>query len=192
MDEDVNNNLHDALIDLYLKVKVRSSEEIEQYNTGLMLEEKKELEDTSGIVLIEYIRSNVEILLNIKSEGGQTETNHNKSLNYPEFFSHASSILSQNSKANNTQGYEKVIRKLEKDVRDHIRSEQQLKLYCESLAEKLEVTRHDYTEFRKKHKEKLQQLKLDKKRLEELVALKERELIEVKTTILQHEENALE
>ena len=29
----------------------------------------------------------------------------------------------------NTEGYEKIIQKLEADIRNHIRSEQQLKLY---------------------------------------------------------------
>jgi len=121
-------NLRDALIDLYLKVKVRSAEDIEQYNSEQMRREKKELEDTSGVVLVEYIRSNVEILLNIKSEGDNTTEEQDKSLAYPEFFSQASSIFSKNTKIN-TERYEKMIQKLEGDIRNHIRSEQQLKLY---------------------------------------------------------------
>lgn len=120
--------LRDALVDLFLKVKVRSSEEIENYNSDQMRIEKKELEDTPGIALVEYIKSNVEILLNIKSEDGDSFEQMDKSLAYPEFFSQASSILSGRSKMN-TAGYEKIIQKLEADVRNHIRSEQQLKIY---------------------------------------------------------------
>ena len=73
-------------------------------------------------------KSNVEILLNIKSEEDDSYSQQEKSLAYPEFFSQASSIFSHKSKVN-TEGYEKVIQKLEADVRNHIRSEQQLKLY---------------------------------------------------------------
>ena len=125
--EETLETLKDALIDLFLKVKVRSSEDIEKYNSTQMKEEKKELEGTKGLELVDFIKSNVEILLNIKSEEDSFSEN-NKSLCYPEFFSQASSILSNKSKMN-TEGYEKIIRKLEEDVRNLIRSEQQLKVY---------------------------------------------------------------
>ena len=94
MSDENLEELKEALVDLYLKVKVRSSEEIEQYNSEQMRDEKNELKDTSGITLVEYIRSNVEILLNIKSDDGDSFTDQNKSLAYPEFFSRASSIMS--------------------------------------------------------------------------------------------------
>ena len=169
-------NLKDALVDLYLKVKVRSSEEIENYNSSQMQVEKRELEDTSGIVLIEYIRQNVEILLNIKSDQDENSVSeHEKSLAYPEFFSQASSIMSHHSKLN-TEGYEKIIQKLEGDVRNHIRSEQQLKIYAENLLEKVDNT-----------KEKLTKAKSIIKKLEHDI-LSQKDL---KATMLQHEENAL-
>ena len=153
------------------------------------VKKNKELEDTSGIVLVEYIRSNVEILLNIKSEG-DSFSEQEKSLAYPEFFSHASSILSKNSKVN-TEGYEKMIQKLEGDIRNHIRSEQQLKLYCENLLEKLDMKKEEFAELRKKTKDKLLQVKKDKKRMEELLSVKEKDIIGLKTDILQFEEKML-
>lgn len=127
--------LIEALVDLYLKVKVRSSEDIEKYNSTQMEMEKKELKGTTGHSLVDLIRSNVEILLNIKSEDESFSENE-KSLAYPDFFSQASSILSSKSKMN-TEGYEKIIRRLESDVRNLIRSEQQLKVYWEGLTDKL-------------------------------------------------------
>lgn len=120
--------LREALVDLYLKVKVRSSEDIEQYNSDQMKKEKQELTDTTGLTLIDYIKSNVEILLNIKSDEGDSFSQQDKSLGYPDFFSQASSILSNKSQLN-TEGYNKIIQKLEADVRNYIRSEHQLKLY---------------------------------------------------------------
>lgn len=132
--------------------------------------------------MVEYIRSNVEILLNIKSDyEGSVESEREKSLGYPDFFSQASSILSKDSKPKlNNEGYEKMIQKLESDIRNHIRAEQQLKLYCENLAEKLEHKKSKSAETKKHFK-----------RVEELLKLKEKEIIELKTTILQHEEEVL-
>ena len=121
-------SVRESLIDLFLKVKVRSSEDIELYSSEQMRKEKEELKNISGIKLIELVKSNVEILLNINSEEDSFSSESEKSLCYPEFFSHASSILTSKSKIN-TEGYEKIIRKLEEDVRNLIRSEHQLKIY---------------------------------------------------------------
>lgn len=96
MEQETVEEVREALIDLYLKVKVRSSEEIEQYNSDQMRQEKDELKETTGITLIEYIRSNVEILLNIKSDDGDSFTDPNKSLVCASIFSKASSIMSNN------------------------------------------------------------------------------------------------
>lgn len=127
--------LREALVDLYLKVKVRSSEDIEKYDSSQMDDEKKELKDTPGLTLVDLVKSNVEILLNIKSDEESFSENE-KSLAYPDFFSQASSIMSSKSKMD-TEGYEKIIRKLESDVRNLIRSEQQMKVYCEGLSDRL-------------------------------------------------------
>jgi hypothetical protein len=86
--------LKEALADLFLKVKVRSSEEIDQYTSEQMRKEKDELNGITGMTLIEDIKCNVEILLNIKSEEGSVSESQEKSLCYPNFFSGASSIMS--------------------------------------------------------------------------------------------------
>ena len=102
------------------------------------------------------------------------------SLAYPDFFSQASSIVSKNTKLN-TEGYEKMIQKLEGDIRNHIRSEQQLKLYCENLLEKIEQKKTRYQDVKKSNK-----------KLEENLNTKEKEMIELKTQILHYEEKALD
>lgn len=137
MEENVEE-LKEALVDLYLKVKVRSSDDIENYNSDQNRKEKQELEGTKGLSLIENIRDNVEMLLNIKSEESENDTEGERSLAYPDFFSRASSILSAKNTMREGNDYEKIIQKLEADVRGYIRSEHQLKLYCESLVEKLD------------------------------------------------------
>jgi len=60
------------------------------------------------------------------------------------------------------ESYEKLIQKLEADVRNHIRSEQQLKLYCENLLDKLESKKAEIAELKLKTKEKITTIKKDK------------------------------
>ena len=60
--------IQEALIDLYLNVKVRSKEEINDYEEDDLLKERDNLYLTSPLDLINYIQTSVEILMNIKVE----------------------------------------------------------------------------------------------------------------------------
>ena len=60
--------IQEALIDLYLNVKVRSKEEISKYSEEDLAKERENLYLTSPIDLINYIQTSVEILMNIKVE----------------------------------------------------------------------------------------------------------------------------
>ena len=60
--------IQEALIDLYLNVKVRSKEEISKYSEEDLSKERENLYLTSPIDLINYIQTSVEILMNIKVE----------------------------------------------------------------------------------------------------------------------------
>lgn len=60
--------IQEALIDLYLNVKVRSKEEINKYSEKDLIKERENLYMTSPIDLINYIQTSVEILMNIKVE----------------------------------------------------------------------------------------------------------------------------
>jgi len=60
--------IQEALIDLYLNVKVRSKEEINGYEEEDLLKERDNLYLTSPLDLINYIQTSVEILMNIKVE----------------------------------------------------------------------------------------------------------------------------
>jgi len=51
-----------------LNVKVRTKEEIANFGTNELEEEKQNLYSTSPIDLINYIQTSVEILMNIKME----------------------------------------------------------------------------------------------------------------------------
>ena len=57
-----------AIVDLYLNVKIRSTEELSALHDNQLDAEKEKLAQTSPLTVIEYIRSSIEILLNMKAE----------------------------------------------------------------------------------------------------------------------------
>jgi len=61
-------SLKEALLELYLSVKIRSDEEIDNYTEEQFKKEKEALIDVDGFTLIDYIKSSVEILMNMKIE----------------------------------------------------------------------------------------------------------------------------
>ena len=75
--------IEDALIDLYLSVKIRSNEEVSQfkllivflqidaYNEEVLQEERERLKDTNPFTILEYIKTSIEILMNMKMEEHQ-------------------------------------------------------------------------------------------------------------------------
>tara|TARA_B110000285_G_scaffold146184_1_gene163171 strand:- start:778 stop:1131 length:354 start_codon:yes stop_codon:yes gene_type:complete len=62
-------NIKEAIIDLYLAIKIRSTEELDRINDGNLLDEKSKLiENFDCFQILEYIRSSIEIIMNLKIE----------------------------------------------------------------------------------------------------------------------------
>lgn len=61
-------NLRQAVLELFLSVKIRSDEEIDAYNKQKFELEKKELKDVDGYSLIDYIKQSIEMLMNMKMD----------------------------------------------------------------------------------------------------------------------------
>jgi hypothetical protein len=59
--------LREAVLELFLSVKIRSDEEIDGYNEALFKHEKRELMDLDGFSLIDQIRG-IKMLMNLKVE----------------------------------------------------------------------------------------------------------------------------
>ncbi len=59
-------HLRQAVLELFLSVKIRSDEEIDAYNKEQFEREKKELVDVDGYSLIDQIKTSIEILMNMK------------------------------------------------------------------------------------------------------------------------------
>jgi len=60
--------LKEAVLELYLSVKIRSDEEIDNYNEDFFKEEKEQMGHLDVFTLIDYIKSSIEILMNMKVE----------------------------------------------------------------------------------------------------------------------------
>ena len=61
-------NLREAVLELYLSVKIRSDDEIDAYNENVFKQEKVEMKQVDGYQLIDLIKSSVEALMNMKNE----------------------------------------------------------------------------------------------------------------------------
>ena len=64
-------SLRRALVDLFLSVKIRTNEEIDGYDKDKLSNERVRLHNEQKIcnlTLLEYIKTSIEILMNMKSE----------------------------------------------------------------------------------------------------------------------------
>ena len=61
-------SLREAVLELYLSVKIRSDDEIDDYGKDLFQKEKGEMKNVDGFKLIDHIKSSVEMLMNMKMD----------------------------------------------------------------------------------------------------------------------------
>ena len=102
--QSVINEVHDALANLYLSIKVRSTEDLNFYGEGSFKEEKDKLENVSSITLIEYIKDSIEVLIALKNDESKN-----------------SSMISDKSSSVVQKGYNEMLQNLENEIRMHIR-----------------------------------------------------------------------
>lgn len=99
--------IEDALIDIYLSVKIRQQDDIDQLNTLSLEEEKEQLKTTDPLVIIEYIKTSMDILINLKVEERLESEKH--------------SIENNKTLEDHQNSYEILLRKYESDIRQHIK-----------------------------------------------------------------------
>ena len=83
-----------------------------------MDEERTKLREQDEFVILDYIRSSVEILMNLKIEESEIALNDNFSEKLKQM--KEDELAAFDSEAELPNNYEKVIQKLEADVRNHI------------------------------------------------------------------------
>lgn len=114
------------------------------------------------LIVIEYIRTSVEIIINMNqkpAEGGE-------------------SGLAASARVV-PKDYEEIIQKLEGDVRSHIRVEQQMRLHIENIQDKLEHADRARDKTKSQYKEEMQEVKREKRRLDDLLTIREKELAQL-------------
>lgn len=105
------NDIQNALIDLYLNVKIRSSEELRDFTSEKLEDERQTLKDAKPLLLVDYIRTSVEILVSMRKDEDALVCGKEESvLN--------ASVLSLKEVP---KPYEEQLQKLEEEVRSHIR-----------------------------------------------------------------------
>ena len=103
------------LIDLYLCVKVRKSEEIEKLTSENVNSERQNLKNLSLTDIINYIQSSIDVLVDLKANEKyeqkiQNDESKDKYINYED-----------PKDANGLKLYEGMLIKIEGDLRNHIR-----------------------------------------------------------------------
>ena len=96
---------------------------------------------TDPFLVLDYIRSSIEILMNLKMEEQKSGVGESMSQR------------SETQAAESPNGYEVMIQKLEEEVRNHVRIEQQLKLQIESISFKKDAYEHLKQDFKTKEQE---------------------------------------
>jgi hypothetical protein len=112
--------IKNALIDLYLYLKGNNKNEKD------VIENLKPLDE---ITLIKYIKDSIDISI-LKLVEKKVNDYNNK-------------LLDENTQ----QDYESLLVKYEKDIRGHIKTEHQLKLYSESLQNNIEILEKEKNEY---------------------------------------------
>ncbi len=103
------------LIDLYLCVKVRKSEEIEKLTSENVDEERRNLKHLPLVDIINYIQNSIDVLVDLRASEKyqqklEEDENKDKYINYED-----------PKDANGLKLYEGMLIKIESDLRNHIR-----------------------------------------------------------------------
>jgi hypothetical protein len=128
----ITNDAEEAIQNLYLDIKWKISDG----DILIIDQEKEKLKDINIQVIAHYLGESINILINKKLEEGvrKFEKDFKKKLKNEDRNAFATTLQ---------EDYEKIICKLEADVRGHIRTEYQMKLNTEYLESKLQ----DYDEM---------------------------------------------
>jgi len=97
-EHDQSTDLHEAIVDLYLSVKVRQNEDSLALSDDQIDEERSNLRSTNSFTVLEYIRNSFDILMSLKPQSNKH--------------------IKRSSK--DTEDLESMVQKYENDIRQHI------------------------------------------------------------------------
>jgi hypothetical protein len=156
------DELKQLIIDLYQNIKIRKESDTKVIDKEFLEKEKQSLIPMSPKLLIDYIKTNINLLIDIKVN--EIITNSNK--NPMEFISYYGSEIPAND-------YEKLLRRYEGDIRNYIRMINILKIHIDELNQKQELLEKQIGQFQRESMELIPTNKsLEyKKKIEELTSL---------------------
>jgi len=73
-----DNQIKEAIIDLYLKVKIRSNDEIDAIEPQELTDERSRLRNLSSLTILAYIRTKFEDLMQLRMEEEKENPGDNK------------------------------------------------------------------------------------------------------------------
>ena len=156
------DDLKNSIIDLYQNVKIRKQSDAKLIDKAFLEQEKKSLSSISSLLLIDYIKIHLNLLIDIKVNEKISQIKDN-----PINFIH---LYGSDIPAND---YEKLLRRYEGDIRNYIKLVNMLKIHIDELNEKQEILE---TQIEQMQKETLNLIPTTqsieyKKKIEELTAL---------------------
>lgn len=136
-----HNKLIQGIQELYLSVKVRKSADIEQYTEESLKQERQNLQRTPPMALLGYIKSSIEIIINLKVQERINDYIEDSKANE---LSRSQFSLEQSLERQRT---EELIRHLEADIRKKAQREMKLKMKIETLENRLLSYSHSSKEI---------------------------------------------
>ena len=127
-----------SIIDLYQNVKIRKRSDTKLLDKTFLDKEKASLISISPKVLIEYIRTHLNLLVDIKVNEKISKLENNPM----EYISYYGSEIPSN-------GYEKLLRRYEGDIRNYIRMVNILKIHIDELNQKIELLQNQLEQFQR-------------------------------------------
>ena len=118
--------------------------QIDAYDEDMLAEERERLHDTNSFTILEYIKTSIEILMNMKMEEQQemkqSKKEEKRKARRSKTYTEGDDIESESAVSGEEapSEYESMLQKYEAEVRNHIKIEQQLKLHIECVQDKLE------------------------------------------------------
>ena len=134
----ISEKLKNSIIELYQSVKIRKDSETKKIDKDFLEQEKSSLQSISSLSLIDYIKVNLNLLINLKVNDRLSKLKTNPS----EFISLYGSDIPAND-------FEKLLRRYEADIRNYIRMVNILKIHIEELNQKQEILENQIEQMQK-------------------------------------------
>lgn len=153
----------------------------------MLLKERNKLRDTDAYTILDYIKTSIEILMNMKMEENDSGDNSKggkvamRKGNRPSATNNISDTDSVRSMEEPPKDYEAMLQKYEAEVRNHIKIEQQLKLHIECVQDKLDDSEKTRDKLEKEKTKLEDDFKKDQQRLKDLLSLREKEIEQLQT-----------